>query len=290
LNFNSKYHPKAFLPKLIAGKLLYTAIGIPYKPGDLLVLNYHSTPKWLMGEFEKQLHFFSNHFDFIHPDALQNFYYEKEKVVSKKPALLFTFDDGLKNNLYAAKALEKHGTRGLFFIVPDFMMLNKNLQPEYYEKHIRYVINQHLDFTEEDKSAMDETEILGLLKNGHRIGSHSRTHTMNVIDNKAKQHAEIIESKELLQKKFGIEVTNFCAPFNSLESTGSNQMKLIKSNYKLFHSTFPGSNSASRDPFFIKRTNVECFWPLDVLKFAISGFEWRRWKKVREQFEQECLR
>ena len=290
MKFNSSYHPKSFLPKLIMGKVFYGLFKTPYKKGDLLVLNYHSTPEWLMAEFENQVRFFSEHFNIVSPDWLETFYEGGNAApVNDKPSVLFTFDDGLKNNKHAALVLEKYNARGIFFLVPEFYGSPADIQQDYYLKNIRNQVNYNIDTGTSDVTALSVDEISTLLRSGHRVGCHSLTHTMNRNDDAIKQVSEIVKSKELLEKQFNIPVVDFCAPFDSLRSTSKDQMKLIRENYKFFHATFPGSNSVLPDPFFIRRTNVECWWPLDVIKFALSDFEWSRWKPKRELFRKEVV-
>ena len=288
MNFSSRYHPKSFLPKIVLGKMLYALGDAPYGKGELLVLNFHSTPMWLMDEFEKQVQYLSHHFTLVSPGYISSFFERKEND-REKPALLFTFDDGLRNNIHAARILEKYHARGLFFIVPAFLNASAETQKEYYTTHIRTLVNYHIDKEISDVTAMQHHEIKALLINGHSIGSHSYSHTMSSGDDSKKNENEIINSRIFLEDQFGVPVNAFCAPFDSLISTGREQMNLIKQHYQFFHSTFPGSNRDQQDPFFIRRVNIECWWPMDVLKFALSGFEWKRWKEKRERFRREVL-
>ena len=289
MNYNNALHPKAFIPKIILGNILYGLFKTAYKKGDLLVLNYHSTPEWLMPEFEKQIVFFSNLFEIVDPSFLETFYLKKSGVSGTKPFLLFTFDDGLKNNLHAARILEKFGYHGLFFLVPDFLNTPTATQKTYYMQHIRNQVNFNIDKKVEDVSALNTDEIKTLIRNGHRIGSHSLSHTMHADDDLLKNKKEIIQSKNELESLLNITITDFCAPFDSLRSTNKNQMQLIRQHYEFFHATFPGSNSELPDPFFIRRTNVECWWPLNAIKFALSTVEWSRWQPERSRFRKEVL-
>lgn len=291
MNFNTKYHPITFIPKLILGKTLFPFFNSAYKTGDLLVLNYHSTPEWLITNFEKQLQFYSKYFTFLSPQELDHYFDDKKnhQFNSKGPFLVFTFDDGLKNNLYAARVLEKFNTRGLFFIIPKFYQSDIKSQPDYYQTYIRYQINKNMDYKTEDVTAMDEADLKDLIKKGHMLGSHSLTHTMKNSDSDTKIIDEIEKSKYEIEKMSGSDVKHFCSPFQSLSSTGVKQMQTIKNNYKFFHSTFPGSNSSSLQPYFIRRTNVECHWPIDVIKFAISKFEWSRYQKLSKAFNDTVV-
>jgi peptidoglycan/xylan/chitin deacetylase (PgdA/CDA1 family) len=277
---------------LVTGKILYGLFRFPHTKNDLLVLNYHSTPEWLMPEFEKQLQFFTKHFHFVTPGFLNQYYNGKPatEFQDEKPGLLFTFDDGLKNNLHAAGMLEKYHTRGLFFLVPEFLKTEVSLQKNYYMNNIRNIVNFNIDSQQDDVNALSVSDIQKLIAAGHAIGSHSLTHTMQNSDDATKMVNEIVQSKNELESAFGVTVTSFCAPFDSLQSTSKKQMDLIREHYRFYHATFPGSNFEDRDPYFIKRVNVECWWPLDVIKFALSNLEWKRWRSRRQKFDREVLK
>jgi peptidoglycan/xylan/chitin deacetylase (PgdA/CDA1 family) len=288
MNYSNRLHPKSFLPKIILGRALHAFGDNPYGNGELLVLNYHSTPGWLSEEFEKQVQYLSGHFNLVSPNYISEFF-ENKTVDTSRPSVVFTFDDGIKNNTHAAEILEKYNARGLFFLVPAFLDAPVALQEQYYRQHIRKQVNGNIDTTSTDVTAMDTSEIQELLRRGHAIGSHSYTHTMSSQDDASKNVVEIVKSREFLQSRFNVPVENFCAPFDSLFSTGKKQMDLIREHYRYFHSTFPGSNSVIPDPFFIRRVNLECWWPLDVVRFALSGFEWKRWQVKRNRFRKEVF-
>ena len=290
MKFDNKYHPRSFMAKMMMGKIFSATGKSPYGKGELLVLNYHSTPAWLMQEFEEQVRYLSQHFNLVPPSYIDSFYDSGDiKTEDPKPSVVFTFDDGLKNNLHAAAVLEKYNTRGLFFLVPGFFNAAPEVQQAYYLEHIRNQVNYNIDTQHADVTAMNIDDIGSLLSGRHRIGSHSFTHTMNRDDDVTKSEQEVIRSKHFLENKFNIPVKDFCAPFDSLRSTNRHQMDLIRQHYQYFHSTFPGSNKELHEPFFICRVNVECWWPLDVMKFSLSRFEWSRYREKRERFRSEIL-
>jgi len=41
-----------------------------------------------------------------------------------------------------------------------------------------------------------------------------------------------------------------------------------------------------KEPLFIKRSNVECFWPLGSVKFAMGIIEKKRYKDQRKRFNK----
>lgn len=84
---------------------------------------------------------------------------------------LISFDDGGESNFHAASLLEEYGFKGMFFIVADYIG---------------------------KKGFLNEDQILQLRKQGHLIGSHSKTHP-NVFN--ALTYDELIREWSLSKQK-----------------------------------------------------------------------------------------
>ncbi len=252
---------------------------------ELLVLNYHGTQKKHLSSFEKQINLLSKHFDFASPAFLDEFY--SGNVKQLKPKVLITFDDGIKNNLHAAELLAARGIKALFLIVPGFLDCRENEQHDYFVKNIRPVINTAIDSLPEDTTALSREELLKVLEMGHSIGSHSYTHTLVAGKfSREESEKEISASKKRLLELFPTTIDSFCAPNNSLLSCGKMEMELIKKEYRYFLSTFPGSNSENKNPFFIKRSNVEAHWMEGAFIRAIGNWDRKRWAGRIDDFNK----
>ncbi|MBU6323855.1 MAG: polysaccharide deacetylase family protein [Bacteroidetes bacterium] len=284
MHYQKQLHPLTHLIKAALGNLLFPITGFPQRSGDLLVLNLHSTPLSSIQSLRALITFLSRHYTLQPASYLEEHYSGASMEGNKKPSVVFTFDDGLRNNLHAAALLEEFGISGLFFVVPDFFLSEENAQETYYRTHIRRIINPHYDHLPEDFCAMRSEELRGLKQRGHVIGSHSMSHTMDKKQDEAQLQREIVASKEVIDRLLEQETTHFCAPFNSLQSVSPRAMELIAAHYRYFHSTFPGSNLEDKNPMFVRRVNVEAFWLKGAVKFACSGSEWKRWKQDAEAF------
>lgn len=282
--YNNTIHTKSQLIKSILGCIefpLFIINGYINKQ-DLIVLNYHSTPYKFMEDFERQIQFYKKYFLIISPNELKDYYYKN--LDSKKPKLLITFDDGLSNNIFALQVLNKYNIKALLFIVPDF--INAIDQKKYYTTYIRNQINTFVDSNEEDFKALSWIELQELIDLGHQVGSHSMSHTLkantNIMEDLDK---EISGSKNNIEANLNIKIDNFCAPFNTLQSVGKNEINEIVKNYDFFHSTFPGSNFQPKNKHFIKRCNVECFWSIFNIIHTLGYIERWRWRKQRIIFD-----
>jgi len=276
--------------KSAAGRLLRLFEGPPHAPGDLLVFNLHSTPERLMPQFDRWLHQLKKDYTLHTPDVFDTFYQEPALLTEAgKPGVVFTFDDGLRNNRHALQLLENHGARGLLFVVPGFYRCPREEQEAYYRKHIRQQVHPGLDGGEEEVQALSAEELRYWAARGHTIGAHSLTHTMRADDPEAKIVQETTGAIEAIAADTGVQTAHFCAPFDSLFSTSKRHMEVLKQHIKFYHSTYPGSNSIEPQPLFIRRVNVELFWKPGAIHFACSRFEWKRWNARRLAFNERMF-
>lgn len=276
MNYTSSIHDLKHLVKAVLGRTEYLVNGLKLPPGELLVLNYHGTQKKYLRAFEKQINFLSSHFEFASPAFLDEFY--SGNVKQEKPKVLLTFDDGIKNNIHAAELLAARGIKALFLIVPGFVDCPQNEQHNYFISNIRPEINTAIDSLPEDTTALSREELLKVLEMGHSIGSHSYTHMLVAGKfSREESEKEIIASKKRLLEIFPGIIASFCSPNNSLLSCGKMEMELIKKEYRYFLSTFPGSNLENKNPFFIKRSNVEVHWMEGAFIRAIGNWDRKRW-------------
>ena len=246
-----------------------------WKKNELLVLNLHSTPKQFEGNFTNILKFLKKNFNIIGPESLIDF--SSGLLKTEKPSLLFTFDDGLKNNLRAAKILEENGIAALFFVVPDFVNASENKQGKnYYLQNIRPIVNPKFDKELEDFESMNWEEIQKLAKSGHSIGSHSMSHRLSINSTEDELLLEIVKSKEEIERKTNLSVIHFCSPNNTAISVSDRAKELIAELYDYHFTTFHGSNSTQDSKKLIKRINIETFWGLGAVKFALSRFQNKR--------------
>jgi peptidoglycan/xylan/chitin deacetylase (PgdA/CDA1 family) len=276
--------------KAAAGRMLRLIEGRPHAAGDLLVFNLHSTPERWMPKFDRWLRDLKRYYTLYSPDVFESFYAENGSLPNPdKPGVVFTFDDGLRNNRHALEVLEQHGARGLLFVVPDFYRSPRSEQEAYYRQHIRQQPHPGLDGGDEEVQALSAEELRNWAARGHTIGAHSFSHSMRADDTDDKLLKETIGAIEAIEADTGVRPVHFCAPFDSLFSTSERHMELLKPHIRFFHSTFPGSNSDQPNPLFIRRVNMELFWKAGAIDFACSRFEWKRWRAQREAFNQRMF-
>ena len=110
-----------------------------------------------------------------------------------KAALSFTFDDGTVDHFtQAAPMLEKHGLRGTFFIVINWIGKGNKLTWD---------------------------QVKSLAERGHEIGNHSMTHgNLVTLSNKGdlvNLEKEIVDPIGIIREKIGVPPVTFCYPLNA---------------------------------------------------------------------------
>lgn len=289
MQYDSRIHRRVDFIKSLMWKISGWLPRMTSSKDDLLVLNYHGTPKSYIKNFEVQLKFLLDNYRVISPADLQA-YFEDKLEDGDRPCVLLNFDDGINNNLYAVELMEKYKICAFFFIVPQFINRPLHLQSVYFREKIRGHINPYITKNREDKTAMSWQDLKDLIKLGHEVGSHSATHTLTVDNSTlASRKYEIVESRHMIAKTLNLkvaEVRAFCGPRDSMLSVGSLEMALIKQNYNFFFASFAGSNYLPKNPYFIKRINMEIYWLLDTVKFSLSNLNRLRWNGRVKSFEK----
>jgi peptidoglycan/xylan/chitin deacetylase (PgdA/CDA1 family) len=246
------------------------------RKSDVLVLAMHSTPKSHKSSFDTLVEWVLKHYIPLAPEDFLLIETNPERY-NKGPYVLFTFDDGLKNNLHSAHYLSSRGVRALYFVVPEFIEASNS--EEYYIRHIRPNPDRKIDNTSDDVTCMTWEDLKQLQGLGHTIGSHTMTHRLHSEMTEEEIKFEIIQSKLNLTERLGVPIEHFASPNNTLWSVNRVAAALIKENYKYHHTTIPGIFDLRLfKKGAIYRRNVECHWPSGRIKFAMGYYDLRRWQ------------
>jgi peptidoglycan/xylan/chitin deacetylase (PgdA/CDA1 family) len=265
--------------KAVIGNAELMLTGLKNDPSELMVLCMHSTPKDRLHDFSNLCDRLMRHFKPIRASEIGDWF---DGRLSDGPYLLFTFDDGLKNNLGAAEILNKRNITAYFFLVPAFMEASDGRL--YYRTNIRKVIDPAYDHEPEDFLPMNVEDIKGLLSHGHKIGSHTMTHLLRSGMDHEQIRYEIAGSREWLQRTFSTDADAFCSPINTTMSVDQYAKEIIRKEYRFHFTTYPGLNAEFRDPQMICRRNIETDWSFGKISFAAGRWDLKRWRAGIEQF------
>ena len=255
----------------------------------ITVVEMHETLSANAELFQRQLEWVAAHFTFITPElfacALET---RMPTWPGSKPAVLFTFDDGRESNyLIAAPILESVGSRGIFFVVPQFIGLEGNTAKDFYYSKIDI---RNIASTETGQyeiwKPMTPGQLADLAQRGHWIGNHTLSHT-----NLAKLPApdlerEIRASSEQIALWTGKPVDAFAWAY-SWDAIDRNAWEAIKQAHRLCFSPCPGTvDPAADSPHLIWRKEIESYYSPAEYQFMYSSLVDAIWARKRRRLRQ----
>jgi peptidoglycan/xylan/chitin deacetylase (PgdA/CDA1 family) len=200
----------------------------------LRVLLYHDVPPSKFKIFESQIEWLTKRWDFITPYEFKLYVSGKKKLSGKK--LLLTFDDGFRSNYEIASSfLDKHGIKAIFFIVSDISLGgDENKTKELLSKNI---IMRSENSPLNNICMMGSKELTELLKAGHTIGAHTKTHRrLTEIQKLNELEDEILDSASKLELYLDIKVDDFAYTYGDLMSF--NRESFLMANKKFSYIRF----------------------------------------------------
>lgn len=233
------------------------------------VLVYHNIENQYASKFNDQLQKLKKDWKFINVKDFEN--HINEKKILKGKNLLLTFDDGFKSNFYVAKKiLKKLNIKAVFFVPSDFVKIKKNVQlKKFVKKNI--FDNQKINNYEKFKN-MTIKDLKSLIKDGHTIGCHTKTHAnLGFINNIAKLKKEILDSAKSLENLLKIKVKHFAYTYGNYRSINDKSLMIAFKRYDFIYSCLRGNNFKNKKNNIIKRDTVYLDSSNNLLKICLSG-------------------
>jgi len=234
------------------------------------ILVYHHVEKKDFKKLNNQLKNLKKNWKFITPKQFEN-HLNKKKIL-KGRNLLVTFDDGFKSNFIVEKEiLDKLGIKAIFFVPSDFIKLNS------YKKSQKFINNNILDHIKpkdfKKLKNMTVHDLKILLKKGHEIGCHTKTHAnLGQINDITKLKKEIIKSAKILKNLLKKNVKHFAFSYGNYKSMNEKSLKIAFQKYDHIYSCLRGNNFYNYCNTLIKRDTVYLDSSDDLLKIFLSGF------------------
>lgn len=177
------------------------------------ILSYHSISNDIcplslkINDFENQLIYLKN-------NNYETIFFNEIKP-NKKKQIIITFDDGYKDLiLNSLPLLKKYNFKAICFVVSDLIgKTNK------WDEDFNKVTTKQL---------MNASEIKLWIKNGMKIGSHSRNHRRLTLIDRDEMIQEINYSKFDLERITESKVDTFCYPYGIYDE---NIVDEVKKNY-----------------------------------------------------------
>ena len=183
------------------------------------VVNLHGTASADSAAFKTQLSWVREHYSIIDFQEFVEMFELKRGTLNNKPAVLFTFDDGLESNYrVAAPILESMGARGVFFVIPQFAMSRGQDAKAFFDANVRGPAACPPGEPEEVWKPMSPEQIVDLARRGHTIGNHTFSHAWLSTVPAEQLHRQIVESALVLQSWIGSPPQAFAWTFSWRQS------------------------------------------------------------------------
>lgn len=182
------------------------------KGSYIRTVNYHSTPRFRLEEYEQQLTIYQRYFSSVSEEDIDRFF-DTGQWHKNKPGLILNFFEGYRNTYeLMAPLAEKYGFVGWFFIPTGFIDCPVNEQRDFANAHHLSVLT---DDYGDGRIAMTWDEVRELDKK-HVIASHTQNHERLTRESSEEElQREIVTSKRDLEAQLGHEVSTFCWLYGS---------------------------------------------------------------------------
>ena len=253
-----------------------------YKKGFIRVVNYHNMPRATMGMFEQHLAYYQKYYSVVSYEDVSSFL-QRGTWHKEKPGLIISFDDGLRCHYeIGAPLVEKYGFIGWFFIPTGFVEAAVEDQQEYASTH-------NIKYTPEfpDPRVAMSWEELNTLAESHVVGSHTHSHyRFNSTESGDKLCEELTQPKEMLEHHIQREVTTFSWVGGEESSYSTQAAKtVVDTGYRFSFGTSSAPILPHTNAYQLHRTNVESSWPMDVVRFQLSGLIDLRYRGKRKRVD-----
>lgn len=158
--------------------------------------------------------------------------------------LSVTFDDGYADNFtVAAPILQRLGIPATFFVTTSFIGTS--------------IVAPWDEALKVPPKWMSWEQVRELASRGFEIGSHTDTHVNLSTAAPSLIRADLMASKQKLERELGVLARSFAYPFGGREDISSASRELVREiGFECCLSCFGGVNGAHADPYFLQRVAI----------------------------------
>jgi len=253
-------------------KYLFKILGLSDK-NNLRVIILHDIKKNDFQKFENLLDFLSKYFNIISPEEFKLHLSGNLKGKNFKNDILLSFDDGYKSQkIITEKFLNPRNIKAIFFLISDFIKIESKTESQNFIRNNLYK-KKFTGKLDDDIQNMNYKDVQYLIKSGHTIGAHTKTHSqLSMINKDLDLNTEILDCKSSLESLFKeIRIEDFAYTFGDFESINEKSLKIIFNNYKYIYSGLRGNNLdiTSR---MIRRDAINLSESFEIVSCYLSGY------------------
>jgi peptidoglycan/xylan/chitin deacetylase (PgdA/CDA1 family) len=240
-----------------------------FNRNEIRILTYHDIEKKYEKKFFTQLKSLKKNWNFISTIEFEE-HLSKKKILKGKN-LLITFDDGFKSNyLIANKILNRFKIKAIFFVPSEFIKIKSKIKSKNFVK--QNILDRSYSNDNYIPSNMSMNNLKSLLKLGHTIGCHTKSHKMlsEIKDIKEMKH-EVLDSAKYLENALNITIKHFAYTYGNFKSINNLSLKVSLSKFNFIYSSFRGNNYNNKNKTIIKRDTVYLDKKNNLLLIFLSG-------------------
>lgn len=263
---------KAVLARAMAASRLTRVVELAHQlvtpRAHVRAVNYHGTPHRFADSFDRQLAYYRERFDPVTPRDL-DLLLSGKPWERERPGLIISFDDGLRSNYDVARpALEKHGFVGWFFI-PAALVSGDEAVTADAAREAGIVPDEAYD---DGRLTMNWDEVRDLVQR-HVVGCHTGTHCwLRAGLDDAQVHREVVTPKATLERALNRTIDVFCwVGGEEWAYSAAGARAVAAAGYRFSFMTNNAVITRDTPRLQLQRTNIEADWPLDVVRFQLSG-------------------
>ena len=252
--------------------------------GDgLRILLLHDTPDESLPALDALAGWLRRQGRLVGPEEAERWLVGKGKCGHPAPCLV-SFDDGFESNVAAARLLERHGARGLFFVCPGLMDLPAPDQ--------RRAIAANIFDGSRTEAELPATmrllnwdEVAALAGAGHAIGNHTLSHRRLSTLSRTDLETEIGVAAMLLAERCPTPVRWFAFPFGDIGSV-TPDVTIVAGRYHTFcRSGVRGANREGTHPLALRADHVGLSHPGSFQRLVAEGGLDMRYADARRRLD-----
>ncbi len=244
-------------------------------------LAYHDVPAEAVGQFRRQMVFLKRHYEVI--DYTTFVHRLRQPVRCVRPEVLVTLDDGFASGRLAAEAvLAPLGIRAVFFIPTDFVDATTQARRMDVIRNGLFAGRRDVSEDAERFAPMSWQDLATLGRQGHAIGSQTKTHRRLSLLSRDQLRDEIEGSAVVIEQRLGSKVSSFAVPFGSVGSLSAEALSIAAANYETVFTRVSGTNNVACIQS-LRREVVDPTDPPVYLGLMIEGgLQWRHRRECKE--------
>lgn len=255
---------------------IFQSVCVRFYKKEIPVIYYHRVVKDLSEAGKHGIYVtaqrFEDHLRFLKKEGFKTISFEKALEVKKNCVegkfVIITFDDGYEDNYqYAFPLLKKYGFTAIIFLVAQ---LDHNAWDRQSGEPLARIMNQ--------------SQIKEMQEYGIEFGSHTLTHPDLTKISLEDAKKELVDSKNILEKKLGVEIKTLAYPYGNC----SGEIKKItcQAGYKFAFATDKAPLGLHEDIYQIRRTGIFPNTTVQGLARKVKGnYIFKREKKDSHYFQ-----